>query len=876
MAKIKVLFLASDPFKTQALALDEEIRAITAQIRSAEYRDMLELVSAWAVRPDDLQQLLLQHRPHVVHFSGHGTTGTPIIGPPPTPLGSGRELVPTESGQDAQLVLMGERGEPQPVSQEALVELIDVLKGNIRVVVLNACHTKPQAEAIAQVIDCCIGMNAAIGDKAAIVLAAAFYRALGFGQDVQTAYKLGKHELKLKGIPQDQIPELHYRREEVDPAKVVLRVKAPNRARARQTAVAADPIRVRMIEKVRTSWITGFLEQSLFQQTRIILDLSKRTDIVTRPLDLLVKRPDQGERPLQPGTRVVDVYDKLDHALLILGAPGSGKTTLLLELARDLLIRAANDPTHPIPVVFPLSTWAETRKPLVEWLKDELNLRYDVSRKIAQQWVVSDQVLPMLDGLDEVKAVHRAACVEAVNAFRQSHGLLPLVVTSRTADYEALAEPLRLQGAILVQSLTREQVNAYLTELGPAGELVGTALHEDSSLWELMDSPLLLFIITVTYAGQTEGPPTMSGTVAERRDRLFGSYVNEVLDRGASKRSYTREQTAHGLSWLAYQMANHGQTVFYLERLQLDWLPQRQRQIVRVSNWLIGGLVGGLVIVLYVGLFLGLVVRSVVGLVAGLVVGSMIIGLVGLVGGLIVWLARLAFGLVPSSEETVCVETVRWSWSELRQSMSSILVVVLIAGLAGGLLFGLIVGLMYGQVELELGLSFGLFVWLFLGLILGLREGRSFSGIETRAVPNEGIRRSARNALISRLFSLVLVVFVFVLSFGLGSVLIDGLRGGFGWLRVALFVGLTLGLVVGLFVSLRAGGEACLKHVVLRLWLIRHGSTPWNYVRFLDYAAERILLRKVGGGYVFLHRMLLEYFAARYAEPGIETTATAK
>ena len=37
---------------------------------------------------------------------------------------------------------------------------------------------------------------------------------------------------------------------------------------------------------------------------------------------------------------------------------------------------------------------------------------------------------------------------------------------------------------------------------------------------------------------------------------------------------------------------------------------------------------------------------------------------------------------------------------------------------------------------------------------------------------------------------------------------------------------------------------------------------PWNYPRFLDYATERILLRKVGGGYIFVHRLLLEYFAA--------------
>ena len=38
---------------------------------------------------------------------------------------------------------------------------------------------------------------------------------------------------------------------------------------------------------------------------------------------------------------------------------------------------------------------------------------------------------------------------------------------------------------------------------------------------------------------------------------------------------------------------------------------------------------------------------------------------------------------------------------------------------------------------------------------------------------------------------------------------------------------------------------------------------PRNYARFLDYAAEELtFLQKVGGGYIFVHRYLLEYFAA--------------
>ena len=108
------------------------------------------------------------------------------------------------------------------MSKEALVDLFDVLKDNIRVVVLNACHSKPQAEAASQAINCAIGMNTAIGDEAAIVFAAAFYQALGFGRDIRTAFKLGKNALKLEASPRKTTPELHYRQDVVDPAKVVL------------------------------------------------------------------------------------------------------------------------------------------------------------------------------------------------------------------------------------------------------------------------------------------------------------------------------------------------------------------------------------------------------------------------------------------------------------------------------------------------------------------------------------------------------------------------------------------------------------------------------------------------------------------------------
>jgi hypothetical protein len=194
--KIKILMLSANPAGTTPLQLDQEARGIEAKLRAAEYRDSVELITKWAVRPDDLLQHLLQHRPHIVHFSGHGSPSGEIL-------------------------LLDEQGKSKPVSKEALVHLFRTLKDNLRLVVLNACFSRVQAKAIAQVIDCVVGMNQAIGDAAAMTFAASFYRAIGFGRSVADAFELGKGALLLEGIPEEGTPELIHKRG-VDPARVVL------------------------------------------------------------------------------------------------------------------------------------------------------------------------------------------------------------------------------------------------------------------------------------------------------------------------------------------------------------------------------------------------------------------------------------------------------------------------------------------------------------------------------------------------------------------------------------------------------------------------------------------------------------------------------
>jgi hypothetical protein len=78
--------------------------------------------------------------------------------------------------------------------------------------------------------------------------------------------------------------------------------------------------------------------------------------------------------------------------------------------------------------------------------------------------------------------------------------------------------------------------------------------------------------------------------------------------------------------------------------------------------------------------------------------------------------------------------------------------------------------------------------------------------------------------------------------------------GVFLWLIAVLNTALPFAFIAGL----NRGGSAVIKHYALRLILWRNGYTPLNFVKFLDHCAKLILMKKVGGGYIFIHRMLLD------------------
>lgn len=571
-----------------------------------------------------------------------------------------------------------------------------------------------------------------------------------------------------------------------------------------------------LLNKVRNYWINGVLENSLHGNILIELGLEERLDAVEHPWGLVWESCNLPRQILPKGTTVSEKFTQLGvgRSLLILGEPGAGKTTTLLELGKDLIERSQLDLTQPIPVVFNLSSWTEERQTIADWLVKELHSKYQVSPEIGRNWLEQQQLLLLLDGLDEVSPKRRPACVLALNKFIQKYGQTEIVVCSRIKDYDALSQRLSLQAAIYLQPLTPAQIQQYIVNAGIEVTAFNRAISEDETLQELVKSPLMLSIITLANQGLSISELTKKSK-GELHQHLFNAYIDRMFNRKAATITETKEQVKHWLSRLAKQMESESQTVFLIERMQPNWLRNPQERWMYLIGLLLIYCLG--IVSIFTNLYS--TKKAIFWLVMGLL-----------------WAIFIGINQINP------VETLQWSWKKTRKN--------LILGLIFSLPFGLIFRPLYeilfttkGQIfhpaiqhSIILGLGWGLS----LGLTFGLIRGLTGAGIATVTVPNQGIWNSGKNSLILALIG--------VLCMGLIAQILHTP------LLLWTFLGMCFGLVVG-------GGEACVKHFVLRLVLYINGDIPWNYAGFLDRCTKLIFLQKVGGGFIFIHRSLLEHFA---------------
>jgi len=657
-----------------------------------------------------------------------------------------------------------------------------------------------------------------------------------------------------------------------------------------------------LLDKVDRFWVTGVLQQSLLGGPRLELRMETMPAALATPWEMVVGQPEQTKQLLPADISINQVFESSGQALLILGGPGAGKTTTLLELARGKVAEAKANSAAPLPVVFNLSSWADKRLPIPEWLVEELNIKYLIPIKIGRDWVEAGRLLLLLDGLDEVRAESQAACVVAINDFRQDYGLVPLAVGSRSGDYGDLPEKLLLGQAIQLLPLDSIQVEHYWQENVGHQSALAEIFDRDSQLAHLAQSPLMLHIMTLTFRDEKDTSASLDTAVASRQ-QLLDAYVRHMFQRRGKRGDFPPAQTMDYLGWLARSLFEQDQTIFLLEQLQPSWLQlASSRWIYALTTRVIvsmlialGYLIG--IIQLEIGaitlpagvaslltsLLIGLLLGSFDGyrfqqqLVTGkksvgrIHIGVMLVRLivVGLLTFLITAVIFSAFGF--NSEQTASVayvyafiyallfgvrgrkrsvggdirpvETVIWSWQGA--------LVGSIPGLIAGAVLGLLDQYVTGTTrQISVILFFAVLGSLFTGLVGGLRRG----AVASDDRPNNGLYLSLRYGLrVGLLFGLVAAV-TFVMIFSL-----DPLNAPY--LGIALQFALRLAFALGLLALLWYGGIEVLNHVVLQILLHIEGSIPFQYTDFLNHAVDLIFLRRVGGGYIFVHQLLHNYFA---------------
>ena len=667
-----------------------------------------------------------------------------------------------------------------------------------------------------------------------------------------------------------------------------------------------------LLEKVRSFWVEGVLNQSVTKAQMMQLEMSNCNELVDRPWPDHFGAHVHHEIPVPLG-KILDAYFGADRALLILGEPGSGKTMTLIILAEKLIAQAVRNPIAPVPVILDLSSWAKQRQSIVDWVVEELTIKYQIPRRYGHEWLEDDNLILLLDGYDQLPIECRIPIARAINSFRETNGLTGIVICSRKEEYRLAAARLRLSGALELQPLSSSQIETYLNALGPGIERLQTAVHENPSIQTMARSPLMLNILSTVYGPPKEGEqkalqgPRINESsqqdsipVTAQYNHLFSTYVQQMFRQRLSEGYYEQTEMKTLLTWLARQQKEHSQSVFLIEQLQPSWLPGRKwRWVYMLFSGFLLGLVGGFIIwllwqllrqtlpqlpafnsaklavflnlsqglsevitILLGNIILGLTVTLLLGIifeyrlknhtnlgsreqqrwrqviVVGIATGSLTFFVVTWSSGLlfgVAWCVAETFMYMAAAryifgwnyqQEVRPVEALGWSWRHAVNGLSIGLVLAILAEVIESLLYG------YN------GFARTFVTLVAAGLILGGLKGRL---VKEKTRPNQGVWLSIRNAVLAALFvSLPLTIMTW-------------------FLRDPRYA-LTIGLLSAVIAASILGGSVIVKHFLLRIMLHWTADMPWRYASFLDHAARLTFLRKVGGGYIFMHRLLQDYF----------------
>lgn len=493
--------------------------------------------------------------------------------------------------------------------------------------------------------------------------------------------------------------------------------------------------RQRMLQRVYAHWISDMLDHI---SPLIPLNLCLAPERVASPWrrrtqDLFAFTPQEFS-----STSIEQVFERADGELLILGETGTGKTVLLLQLVKALLARCQQDDTLPIPVIFNLPSWAEKKANLGQWLVEQLQITYQVPHLQALEWIQGDHILPLFDGLDEVETSSRAACIDAINIYRQEHGFLHMVVCCRSNDYDVLPNRLVLDHAIVIKNLTFHQIDEYIEQGGEDLAAMQLVLQNEPELHTFLSTPLMLRICAYSARGMSEKDIQ---ALRFSRNVMLTHYIERLLLKEVQY-PYTVQDITKFLSWLAWKMEQHNVSEVYIERLQPSWMEdghlrnRYQHSVVRLVIALQCLVSGGLVAWLKGGLKNGVVGsgNGILGLFGGgsgnTMLGWMAPGLGGgtqggmslvIILGIVIWLVTVLVGSpsLPSLTLRAILHGLKHGvWAGLKLGVGIGVLVIPLFAWRGGLNYGITYGL-------GTGCLLGMLMGLMRGFATGLRHGQS-------------------------------------------------------------------------------------------------------------------------------------------------------
>lgn len=241
---VTILFLASNPKGTSQLDLKEEATAIKRALSKSNYKGRFKFISKRHVGRDNLIRYMLEYRPDIVHFSGHGQK---------------------EKG----ILFENKNGGFTTADSQALGSLFAEFQ-TIQCVVLNACYTCKQAKVLAADVPCVIGMTREIEDKSAIAFAADFYLGIAFGSSVDSAFTLAKKNVKL----QDQ-----------GSVDQIVQIKWNSKYSWKTHTIIPPPRSTKKKKTLHTKYLIGKeLGTNMMSRTELARDTQLQRDVVIKTL----------------------------------------------------------------------------------------------------------------------------------------------------------------------------------------------------------------------------------------------------------------------------------------------------------------------------------------------------------------------------------------------------------------------------------------------------------------------------------------------------------------------------------------------------------------------------------------------------------------